>query len=172
MYTPSKDTLRTPIAANLKSLSHRCFSPKLLIESISSEQAFAVKITLHCKPLDQIAYGGHGTHIRKSSVSPVLLYVTSSLRNTQNKHLKNQRQPWQHPLGRSDTPSLLSLHPTNRPQTLFRTCLSCPSIPYFRHYSHRRQRHRKNLPAISDTSPHPFPSCGGATNILLHSHGR
>jgi hypothetical protein len=73
------------------------------------------------------------------------------------------------------TPNQLTpnpLHPLHNTQGHRQTCLSRPSIPHFLHDSNCRQWHKKNRPAISDASPHPFSSCGGATNIFSRSHGR
>ena len=85
------------------------------------------------------------------------------------------------PLGRSDTPSLLGLHPTNRPQTffiLFPTPKGIIRRAYPVHPSSTAflttiatSDIKKNRPTISDASPHPFSSCGGTTNLLSRSHG-
>jgi hypothetical protein len=86
------------------------------------------------------------------------------------------------PLGRSNTPSFLGLHPTNQPQTfciLFPTPKGIVRCAYAIHPSTTAfltaiaaSDIEKNRPAISDASPHPFSSCCGATNLLSRSHGR
>ena len=85
------------------------------------------------------------------------------------------------PLGRSNTPSLLGLHTTNRPQTfciLFPTPKGIVRRAYPVHPSTTAflttipaSDIEKNRPAISDPSPCPFSSCDDANNILSCSHG-
>ena len=102
--------------------------------------------------------------------------MSCSLRAIVIKHIYEQAQkpcrtprPQRYILIARSTPNQstpILLHPLTNTQRHRLMCLHCQSIHYCLPDSHRHQRHQKNCTSISDTSPPPFSSCGGHTNLL------
>jgi hypothetical protein len=86
------------------------------------------------------------------------------------------------PLGQSNTPSLLNIHPTNQPQTF---CTILPSPKGIARCAYNINPSatafltatdisdtEKIQTSISEAVRHQFTSCGGNTNLLSRSHDR